>query len=366
MYTKEQWNGRDSLSGLGVSQLGQRLYDPVLGRFLSRDPLRVVRGAATTNAYAFALNDPLNRTDPTGLDSGDGGCRGRECTGPSAADVWAGGAPGWDLNDPRLYLPRSDATSQPSPQASYRAEIPTVFLNTPIGPPHGPRCVAGRNTCSMHEDDEPGAEGAEGHGGGIGHALHATHVVVDVVELTLGLAGVEHSHWAMRTASGASAALGTLGIIEGLGEVGKGHTRQGLGRSGVSAVQLALVGTGPLGTAISLWLGLMSMEQHGPEPVVDPELMRLIIRNEPHFYDEQARAYDDWYYSVMSTCWAPNACGNVPGLLEWNIRNFNPTIFGQKVYENSRIMEYDLDFPIVRDPARVWLDEQLKPVYRPY
>src|SRR5262249_35501985 len=45
-----------------------RMYDPVLGRFLSRDPLLIPRTAATTNPYAFAMNDPVNMTDPSGRD----------------------------------------------------------------------------------------------------------------------------------------------------------------------------------------------------------------------------------------------------------------------------------------------------------
>ena len=38
-YQNQQWNGGDALAALGLSQLGARLYDPVIGRFLSRDPL---------------------------------------------------------------------------------------------------------------------------------------------------------------------------------------------------------------------------------------------------------------------------------------------------------------------------------------
>ena len=67
-YTSAQWNGGDALAALGLSQLGARIYDPVIGRFLSRDPLIIPRTAATTNPYAFAMNDPVNGSDPSGLD----------------------------------------------------------------------------------------------------------------------------------------------------------------------------------------------------------------------------------------------------------------------------------------------------------
>jgi RHS repeat-associated protein len=74
-FTAAQWNGGDALDGLGVVQLGARIYDPVIGRFLSRDPLMIPRGATTSNPYAFAWNDPMNGSDPTGLDTCWGICR---------------------------------------------------------------------------------------------------------------------------------------------------------------------------------------------------------------------------------------------------------------------------------------------------
>ena len=67
LYSREQWNGGDFLASLGISQLGARLYDPAIGRFLSRDPLLIPRTSATTNPYAFANNDPVNSSDPSGL-----------------------------------------------------------------------------------------------------------------------------------------------------------------------------------------------------------------------------------------------------------------------------------------------------------
>ncbi|WP_338869532.1 RHS repeat-associated core domain-containing protein [Myxococcus stipitatus] len=63
-YTREQWNGGDLLAAFGVNRLGARLYDPVIGRFLSRDPL--FDDANGYNPYAFAANDPINNADPTG------------------------------------------------------------------------------------------------------------------------------------------------------------------------------------------------------------------------------------------------------------------------------------------------------------
>lgn len=54
---------RDSESGLIL--LGARYYSPALGRFLTRDPSGESGGE---NLYAYGNGDPINQTDPTGLD----------------------------------------------------------------------------------------------------------------------------------------------------------------------------------------------------------------------------------------------------------------------------------------------------------
>jgi RHS repeat-associated protein len=44
--------------------LGARDYDPVVGRWTSKDPIRFDGGQA--NLYSYASDDPVNRTDRTG------------------------------------------------------------------------------------------------------------------------------------------------------------------------------------------------------------------------------------------------------------------------------------------------------------
>ncbi|WP_416403329.1 DUF6531 domain-containing protein [Arthrobacter sp. LFS091] len=52
----------------GLEWLGARAYDPATRVFLSTDPLAPVLGAGWDgNPYAYAGNNPLNTTDPTGL-----------------------------------------------------------------------------------------------------------------------------------------------------------------------------------------------------------------------------------------------------------------------------------------------------------
>ncbi len=48
-------------------------YEPATGRFLSEDPSGF---KASTNFYPYVTNDPVDQTDPTGLDSDSQFCRG--------------------------------------------------------------------------------------------------------------------------------------------------------------------------------------------------------------------------------------------------------------------------------------------------
>ncbi len=57
---------RDSLyfSAYGLYHLDRRFYNPSLGRFLQPDPIGQKGGI---NLYAYCQNDPINRSDPSGL-----------------------------------------------------------------------------------------------------------------------------------------------------------------------------------------------------------------------------------------------------------------------------------------------------------
>lgn len=52
----------------GLYYYRARYYDPLLGRFISEDPLKF--GSGDFNFYGYVLNDPVNEVDPEGLRKG--------------------------------------------------------------------------------------------------------------------------------------------------------------------------------------------------------------------------------------------------------------------------------------------------------
>ncbi len=56
---------RDDSSG--YTPLGARMYDPVVGRFLSADPVVDLADPVQQNGYAYAHNNPVTHSDPSGL-----------------------------------------------------------------------------------------------------------------------------------------------------------------------------------------------------------------------------------------------------------------------------------------------------------
>jgi len=56
--------GREYDWATGLYHFRARWYDPVTGRWLSKDPIGLSGGL---NQYAFCGNDPVNNLDPSGL-----------------------------------------------------------------------------------------------------------------------------------------------------------------------------------------------------------------------------------------------------------------------------------------------------------
>lgn len=61
------YTGHEHIDGLGLINMNGRMYDPLLGRFLSPDPyVQAPTDPQNFNRYSYCLNNPLKYTDPSG------------------------------------------------------------------------------------------------------------------------------------------------------------------------------------------------------------------------------------------------------------------------------------------------------------
>jgi RHS repeat-associated protein len=62
------FTGQEELDQLGLVHLNGRIYDPLIGRFLSADPeIQDPMHSQSYNRYTYVWNNPTNDTDPTGF-----------------------------------------------------------------------------------------------------------------------------------------------------------------------------------------------------------------------------------------------------------------------------------------------------------
>jgi RHS repeat-associated protein len=64
------FTGREYLSTTGIYDYRNRMYSPLIGRFLQTDPMRF--DAGDNNLFRYVGHNPANRTDPQGLLEDDG------------------------------------------------------------------------------------------------------------------------------------------------------------------------------------------------------------------------------------------------------------------------------------------------------
>ncbi|MFE0773814.1 polymorphic toxin-type HINT domain-containing protein [Streptomyces sp. NPDC058861] len=67
IQTNKGFLGASNDDASGYTPLGARLYDPMVGRFLSADPVLDLNDPMQSNGYAYAHNNPVTHSDPSGL-----------------------------------------------------------------------------------------------------------------------------------------------------------------------------------------------------------------------------------------------------------------------------------------------------------
>jgi RHS repeat-associated protein len=103
------WPGQEGFVGgtldetTGLTHLGAREYDPVLGRFISADPIVAFANAQQMSGYAYGNNSPVTFADPTGT---------------IPAECWEGiitcrmGPNGWEFGEPKKSAPAKTKEEQ--------------------------------------------------------------------------------------------------------------------------------------------------------------------------------------------------------------------------------------------------------------
>ena len=74
--TRRGFTGHEHLDSVGLIHMNGRVFEPIAGRFLSRDPF--IDGVASSqgmNGYAYVHNNPLTLTDPSGFCINVNACR---------------------------------------------------------------------------------------------------------------------------------------------------------------------------------------------------------------------------------------------------------------------------------------------------
>ena len=67
IHTSEGFTGHEQLEAFGLIHMGGRIYDPVLCRFTSADPVvQAPTNGQSYNRYSYIMNSPINGTDPSG------------------------------------------------------------------------------------------------------------------------------------------------------------------------------------------------------------------------------------------------------------------------------------------------------------
>lgn len=66
--TKRGYTGHEHVDSMGLIHMNGRVYDPVIGRFLSADPfVQDATNSQSLNRYSYVMNNPLSMTDPSGF-----------------------------------------------------------------------------------------------------------------------------------------------------------------------------------------------------------------------------------------------------------------------------------------------------------
>jgi RHS repeat-associated protein len=102
--TKRRYINQEDLTDAQLIDLNARVYDPLLAKFMSPDPIISDQDDSQSwNAYAYSHNNPMSKEDPTGLDPNAGPTVSQDAV--SGIDL--GGGVTYNAATNSLYVPSS-------------------------------------------------------------------------------------------------------------------------------------------------------------------------------------------------------------------------------------------------------------------
>jgi RHS repeat-associated protein len=117
----------EMLDNLNLIHMNGRVYDPVIGRFMSADPILAQFGnSQSINPYSYVQNRPLTMTDPTGLNSLEG------CKDGGGTGAGCGGLPAFEA-DPPFELTVTNTRTYDTPSSNPNEIEATVSGNSGQG-----------------------------------------------------------------------------------------------------------------------------------------------------------------------------------------------------------------------------------------
>ncbi len=99
-----RYTGHEDDSEVGLVYFGARYYSPMLGRWMSADPLAIHGGAGDPNPYAFVRGSPMRYVDPLGLTDCDKSSQSCRDDDPPITTPVVGGGGGAGGGGARSYV----------------------------------------------------------------------------------------------------------------------------------------------------------------------------------------------------------------------------------------------------------------------
>jgi RHS repeat-associated protein len=127
--THKGYTGHEQLDNLNLVHMNGRVYDPLIARFLSADPIiQDPYHSQSFNRYSYIWNNPLNGTDPTGFFA---------CTGSHISSSENGNCPAGSWSSEESKVKQNGQGQGAAPTQPTRTDATVNTAETLAGKPSG-------------------------------------------------------------------------------------------------------------------------------------------------------------------------------------------------------------------------------------